>query len=354
MLTHTPTERKESLAKETAFSLQQLTKYELQIMAKNLITIRGKNKQQLIDELLAISEGYRAEMLARAATTLALLQDSEFDSRFFTRCFDAEKSPTEVAEIVVKAWQGEGLATSTIAKSKPKQLKASLEILKAENVQSIEWANQLFDEVRGLVRVSSEETNTVYARKVEDYGTPETMLEIEGDRVIDWAERTLQIYVNNAPEKGWHMASLALALTSGRRMDELHGTCKFSLADNNCLKSEGLSKKPDENSALISPCLIDNNLWITAYNHLPESRKGLDNNKVNQTISSSISATLKNRVYPILGINQYKDSRDFYVAYLLKNTWDSAKHGSQLNYAKKLLGHDSKKVTLSYEKIRIV
>jgi hypothetical protein len=138
-------------------------------------------------------------------------------------------------------------------------------------------------------------------------------------------------------------------------MDEIHGTCRFFTVSDNKLKSVGLSKKSDDNSVLISPCLVNNELWLNAYNRLPDKRKGLSNIKVNQNISKLISDSLKTKVYPELGINQYKDSRDFFVAYLLKNVWDVDKHGSQMNYIRDSLGHESKKITLSYDsKIKVI
>ena len=230
-----------------------------------------------------------------------------------------------------------------------------LDLLISNFPDSLDWSDSLYNYLRDLLKLDNKDANKEYGQKVEGYGTPETMLEINGSVVVNWCQKILTDYINNPnPDKDWQGVSLALALTSGRRMDELHGTCRFFIVSDNKLKSVGLSKKSDDNSVLISPCLVNNELWLNTYNRLPDKRKGLTNIKVNQNISKLVSDSLKAKVYPELGINQYKDSRDFFVAYLLKNEWDVDKHGSQLSYAKSLLGHDSKKITISYEKIKVI
>ena len=256
---------------------------------------------------------------------------------------------------MVNTWKGKGIVQTTLVKSKPKQVSNCLDLLISNFPDSLEWTKLLYNDLRVLLQPDYKFVNKEYGQKVEGYGTPETMLEINGSVVVNWCEQTLTNYINNPnPDKDWQGVSLALALTSGRRMDELHGTCRFFTVSDNNLKSVGLSKKEDKNSVLISPCLVDNKLWLDAYNRLPEKRKGLDNMKVNQNISKLLSDSLKTTTYPELGIRVYKDSRDFFVAYLIKKVWDVDKHGSQLNYAKNLLGHDSKKITLSYEKIKVI
>ena len=344
------------LAKETVFSLEQLKKYELQGLANGLVTgYSTLNKPSLIEALLKVSEGYRNELQAKASNIVELLSDPDFSYEFYLKAYEKNEDVKALAKILINHWQAINLKDTTIAKSKPKQLKGCLDLLTANYPKSVDWCESLFTEVRFLVQPKSSSVNKEYGQKVENYGTPDTMMEINGNIVIDWCNQTLTDYVNNpTPDKGWHKVSLALALTTGRRMDEIHGTCRYFAVSDNQLKAVGLSKKPDDENVLISPCLVDNQLWLDAYNHLPENRKGLDNIKINQTISKAITDSLKAKVYPILGINQYKDSRDFYVAYLIKNVWNVDKHGSQLNYAKSLLGHDSKKITLSYEKIKVV
>jgi hypothetical protein len=348
--------RLQQLAKETKTGLEQLNRLELQTLANGLITRYSKlTKANLIDKLLEVSDGYRTDLKAQSLEFVELNTDADFGYEFYLNAYQKNKDTKPLVEYMVNTWKGKGIAQTTLVKSKPKQVKNCLDLLVSNFPDSLEWTDLLYSELRILLQNDNKVVNKEYGQKVEGYGTPETMLEIDGSVVVNWSEKVLTDYINNPnPDKDWQGVSLALALTSGRRMDEIHGTCRFFAVSDNNLKSVGLSKKSDEDSVLISPCLVDNQLWLYAYNRLPEKRKGLNNIKVNQNISKLVSDSLKTKIYPDLGINQYKDSRDFFVAYLIKNVWDVDKHGSQLNYAKNLLGHDSKKITLSYEKIKVI
>lgn len=348
--------RLQQLAKETKTSLEQLTKPELQILAKGLIKGYSKlNVPNLIDKLLEVSNGYRTALNAQSLEYVELNRDADFGYEFFLNAYRQNKDTNPLVVYMINTWKGKGIALTTLVKTKPKQVRKCLDLLISNFPDSLDWSDSLYNYLRDLLKLDNKDANKEYGQKVEGYGTPETMLEINGSVVVNWCQKILTDYINNPnPDKDWQGVSLALALTSGRRMDELHGTCRFFIVSDNKLKSVGLSKKSDDNSVLISPCLVNNELWLNTYNRLPDKRKGLTNIKVNQNISKLVSDSLKAKVYPELGINQYKDSRDFFVAYLLKNEWDVDKHGSQLSYAKSLLGHDSKKITISYEKIKVI
>lgn len=347
----------ELLAKETLVSLNNKTMPELRVLAQNT-GLRGVSKlakPELAQKLYDYSNGYRTALQAQANMIVAdMLYDLKTTPDWLASQFKRNTEPRKLAETIVKSWELNDYSETTLVKNKPQELRASLAVLASKELESIEWGQAVFSEVRNLLKPISAKVNADYATKVESIGTPDTQLKLSGKYIIDWCERVLMDYVNSPnPDKNWQKASLALALTSGRRMDEIHGdSCHFELAENNCIESIGLSKKKDE-TELTSPCLISNDLWLKAWNYLPEKRKGLTNAKVNSVISRNFSESLKVSVYPILGIRVYKDSRDFYAAYCLANIWKK-EDGSQIGFLKKVLGHDSKKVSLSYEKIQLI
>lgn len=349
--------------------LGNLTANELKFHAKGLITgYTNLKKQDLIDKLKIEIKVYMDDVNAKASDFVKEFGEGEDDvnATFIKNALGSNQSLEMIASVIVNKWQntqgkieGQTISKATLVKSKPKQLRAILETIYSEenSVITVDSCNQLYDEVRKQLQTISAEVNKEYGQKVEENDSIDNQLNLEGQKIIDWCNETLKDFINGDKKVTWHKVSLALALTSGRRMDEIHGDISsYEIGfPETYLRSIGLSKKPEDDMAVLNaPCLVDVDLWLEAFAKLPEDRKGLTNAKVNGVISSAISDTLKRGTYTYLGLTKYKDARDFYIAYLIDTFYQKSLHGSEIRFIKQFLGHDSKKVSLSYQKVQII
>jgi hypothetical protein len=347
--------RLQKVAGYTKIALEAMTMSELRELGAYLIpNARKLKKPEFIEALLEISASYREDRLKESLLTLELMERFDFDTNFIQSCFIKGITPQQCSDIIGKKFDSGNYAPSTIAKTKMKQLRELLSVVKAQNVESLEWCDSVYDAMREYAAKYHTEVNKNYSQTVENYGTSETIRHIESKPLINWSKEVIDWACEQKDlYKGWHKVSFALAVTSGRRMDEIHGDCEFEVVDTHTLKSIGLSKKRTEDAELIAPCLVDASKWVKALYLLPEERRHQPNSVVNGIIRRAIKDSIGGQIEN-LGLETYKDSRDFYVAYLIATQFDKLEDGTHLAFAKKLLGHESKKQTLSYEKMVIV
>lgn len=349
-------ERLKKIASYNRNVLEAMTVSELRELSAFIISNARKfKKPELIDAMMTASESFRQQLSIDAIKAVEFMGEIDFGKLFVKGCFSKGLTAKETGEAIWKKIDSMKYADSTVCKTQLKKLRNILAIVFTENPDSKDWCDEVYKIVKGLAVPFSERVNKDSREKVEHYGEIETLRTLDGAKILKWATEIIDwTYDQENLVRGWQKVSLALALTSGRRMDEIHGFTQYEALDDKTLKNKGLSKKRDDDFILESPCLVDAYKWVLVRNKLPESRLNLPNSIVNGVISSSMSATLKPTVYPLLDIEQYKDSRDFYIAYLIATVYDRRIHGSELNYAKALVGHESKKVTLSYQKLVVV
>lgn len=357
-------DREQRIARIAAFTptaLEALTMTELRELGAFLIpNARKLKKPEFIQTLLEIAkpakelqEINQAKYITSAVESLELYGKFDINIEFIQDTYIKGLSPEEVSEIIFEKLITGNYKDSTIAKTKMKQIRIILNALAITNEEVRKWTDKLYDLLRDQVSKYHHKTNKEYAQKVEEYGTPDTIRKIKGNKVINWCNEVIDwAYKQDSLDRKWHKVSFALALTSGRRMDEIHGDTKYEIAENQTLRATGLSKKLDENFTHESPCLIDANKWLAVLNKLPENVRNQENIRVNQTIRPAMSNSLK-PIWDELGFKSYKDARDFYVSYLIARDYKKTVDGSEINFAKKLLGHEAKKQTLSYEKMVI-
>ncbi len=351
-------EKLKNLATFNKMALEAMTVAELRELGAFLVpNYRKLRKPEMIDALIEVSAHYRAEALKENLAAIELMGDIDLSPEFIIECKNKNLSSDQVSKIIIKTIESKGYAESTIAKTVPRQIKKVLDTvaLKLSDGTTKNWTDEIFDFVREHVKDYHRKVNKETAIKVEaigDVDSKDGVIYIDGKKVINWAiEKINWAYEQENLDKGWHSVSLALALTSGRRQDEIHGTCEYRAIDENTLEATGLSKKKDDHYKHKSPCLVNAQKWVEVINKLPVNLRDQPNSEVNQNIRKKIEKSIKDKELKFLGFTKYKDSRDFYVSYLISTEYHKSKHGSEINFAKKLLGHESKRQTLHYEKI---
>jgi len=386
--------RIEKLTEYPRMELEIMTVARLRELGAYLIPdARKLKKSEFIDALLEISEPVKKKLEhRRALETAAALkiideniavlgeQDISFDlvREAYLRSRKPEDFSNDIATVLKGKLAADELKDSTVAKTKMKHLKIVLEKLNLELPEAKTWADAVYKNTTSHIALISHEVNKKSAAKVENYGTDETTTQLDGKKILDWATEVIDWAFNQETLiKGWHKVSVALSLTSGRRMDEIHGSCQFEVINANTIRAIGLSKKQFDDAVLDSPCLVDANKWFSVLYKLPENRRNQTNSNVNEIIRKSIEGT---GIYSYLYNNYdfhmiatedvihkitkallyskgdkkpptYKDCRDFYISYLIARDFPTSGYRSQLAFCKKVIGHEAKKQSQSYEKI---
>ncbi len=318
---------------------------------RGLITGYTKmKKSELIDAVKDIVSSYKESIQQRAADYLDAFGDSDFSYDLVVSFYSSDVPPKEAAEIIYQRIQANKPTDTTLAKSKPKQLRLVLDKIRATAESSSEWCDAVYESFQELilpvlVRVNKDYKQTNETRTADDF------MRVDGDAVLKWAKDTIEWAANQDNlERGWHKVSFALALTSGRRQGEIHGTTAYEVVDSSHIKATGLLKKSSDDFELVFHCLTDAKQWLQALNKLPEKRRNQPNSRVNSTIRPAISESLGSKIEE-LGFKSYKNSRDFYINYHIDRFYDRMTHATEASYVKNLVGHSTQKIAVSYIKM---
>lgn len=362
--------RIKELAKYNRANLEGMTVALLKHEAAGLIKgISKLKKAKLIDAILELTKPLKEKQLRDTAISMELMSEFDIDESFLNRAYVENLPPEYTADVVAKKLldlHEKGVITaSTMAKTKMKNLRVILDSVKLADSNSSEWCNETYKLVREQIKVHDREVNRQYNEETkETYGDSDKggLVFLDKDKIIDWMNDTIDWAIEQDNlEKGWHKVSFALALATGRRMVEIHGTTKFEKVDENHLKTIGLAKKESDDVELVSPCLINTDKWLAAYSKLPEKRRNQHSDIVNKVISRAISEAIAS-IIDELGFRNanpknnktkgsYKDSRDFYAAYLIEERYHKKAGKREAVYVKEALGHTSKRQGDSYQKI---
>ncbi len=350
-------EKKIDLIIDLEETLEQVSLGELKTYARGLVSGYSRlKKTKLIVKLKEAIEPKKKRL--EVLSYLNKAGESSFDMFTVQEYYKENKSPKETAKILYAMVKRDDHTDSTISKTDRKRLDNILKELTFSNRIDSNWGNEVYKYFKEETVFHSRKTNLETRDKVESYGTD--AITIEGERVLKWSEETLKKAASKEGKlkgKEWHLTSLALSLTSGRRMDEIHGTCEFypSETKGNIL-SVGLSKKKKDDEKLDSLCLVNPELWLKAYDNIPDQYKGCDNATVHNNIRKLMEKNQK-EVLESFGLNSYKDARDFYISYSISKIYlpNRSKIGaSQTAFIKKIVGHESKLVSNSYEKFVVL
>lgn len=329
------------------YTAEQMRK-ELKGLAKNL---RGTHKPQLMELFLEVTKLERDRLNAELENTVINDKSSSdcIKPESLKNYFEEGLRGKDTAIVIFKNAETLNLKPTTIAKTWSKTIKRNLDYLVSKNFVAPEWANECFNSFKEQVKPLHHEYNQAY-NAIQQLSTPvDEKITLDSEKILNWASETL----HNPNPKKWGLISLALAITSGRRMDEIHGTCKFEIVDSNHIKAIGLSKKPNDDSEFVFQTLVEANVWLQAYNLIPSDKKGHPYEIVNNIIRKTIENHSREVTLNIFGQGaSYKWARDFYALYMLNNFYVGGLEDT-IKYMRDILGHESTKQTLSYTKFTL-
>ena len=344
------TAKLQALALIPVETLHRLTVRELHENLRYLADkVSSLKKQDAIDKILELTKELRERKQKEIENTV-LTDESVSDcinENKLKSYYDKGLNGEDVGNILFKNALSLGYSNTTIAKTWSKKIRVNLEFLYNEQLISLEWKESVYKAYRTNAGKLDHEYNQKYQASKEMRLDVSEKVTLDGVTILNWAT---DILYNPNPKK-YGMISLALAISSGRRMDELHGTCEFFLVDSTHIKAVGLSKKSDENNEFIFQTLIDSKVWLDGYNLIPSDKKGHNQATVNLTIRKTIENHTKSYL-DLLGFKSYKDSRDFYALYMLNNFFDGGLEDT-IKYVRDILGHESTKQSLSYTKFTL-
>ena len=350
----TGVEREQRIKELLAFSsieLESKPKAFYHEKLKGLITGYSKMKKaELVDAVKDIISSYKESIQRKAADYLDAFGDSDFSYDMVVSFYHSKVSPNGAAETIYQRIQANKPTDTTLAKSKPKQLRLVLDKIRATAESSSGWCDAVYESFQELIMPVLVRVNQDY-KQTNETRTAEDFMRVDGEVVLNWARETIEWAASQDNlERGWHKVSLALALTSGRRQGEIHGTTAYELVDSSHIKATGLLKKSSDDFELTFHCLTDANLWMQALNNLPEKRRNQPNSRVNSTIRPAISGSIGSKIAE-LGFKTYSNSRDFYINYHIDRFFDRQTHGTETSYVKNLVGHSTQRIAVSYIKM---
>lgn len=339
------------LAKYSQIALEGMPAHQLRDLLRGVVLgFSSMNKATLIENALAVTNGYKQQSMVKIANALEAMGENDLTYAPIQACYQGDLDAKEAAKLIYDRIMVQKHKDTTVTKTKPKQLRAILAKLKLVEPESQQWADNLYAHFLTLIRELTFEINGEYKYR-NDNRTADDFKRVDGDAIAQWATNVLEYAASDDnSDSSWHKVSLALAITSGRRQAEIHGTTQYELVDSKTIRAIGLVKKKTDDFELEFQPISDAETWLKALNSLPENRRNQDKNRVNGTIRKSIEGSLKSKMNEF-GFSFYKDSRDFYINYNIDRNFNRRKHGAEATYVMRLVGHEDSKSALSYTKM---
>jgi len=378
----------ETMAKDKRFTAEAV-----RALATGLINVyEGKNrvaKKDLVECLIKVVE-------------------SEKDNRdgFYKRLLTEKHFKTSEVDFVIDAFQA-GKDDSYLAEMAATIIELHYKTPKSIVKTGIPWfldvcrlhpeSSNFQDEIKNLKKLIykhyeslQKEVNNENKVNVSKHNRDQKM--INESIVMEFAKKTLR---NGSAD--WRLTTLAIAIVTGRRMAEILGNhSTYAVRDANSINFKGLLKgkgrgvwvqddgylmpgdlvqdalkkgKALELMPLIEAeirvvCLDDPKVIVEAWQRLDEEgRKGTSSDQVNTQLAKEFSSRLpmegkimyqKSGSLPTDGLSQFKDTRDFYAAYLANNVWQKGSGESEVNFVMRMLHHDQLGTALTYQKFSMV
>ena len=208
-----------------------------------------------------------------------------------------------------------------------------------------------------LIKANYREMN----RKVDD-ATNEDISLIKGRNTLPIKWDVVEKYLTNLDifTADWKHLSVFLALSTGRRMAEIHGIkTSFDVVDPEHVIFTGQLKvknRLDGSQPYIIRTLTNSSKVVEAWKRLCNLRTPLEPEEVNQKYSKAFSTELPPALkgfYNLSGIGKYKDMRDVYARKMVSYCPDNM----ILNiFIADCMGHDERdmKTSTTYQKVRLV
>jgi len=363
----------ETLSKYSETVLKSFTVDMLRIVSKPIISNNRKlKKQDLIDKILECVKQYKEVNKNVLNKELGNCVNKDDMITIIKNGFLKNIKPDILANKVFSNWELQVLAgdikTITVCKDRMNNVNFAIKFLINEDPTIENYCKEFKHNLYYNTDIKNwdKQNNKDYANSIDTIKTIEDKILLNGDDILQWC---LEVLTETAKSdiklsRNWYIVSLALELTSGRRMEEIHGqTIHYPLVSRYFKKSENdyifisqLAKSIPDKSFIFKP-LVNADLWLNCFNKLPETCKLLTEDKVNQVISSNCRKNKNfNNALKLLGLKQYKDARDFYIAYRLTTEYKKGltNYNNESDYVQSIIGHDSKKSGHSYEKFVIV
>ena len=199
-----------------------------------------------------------------------------------------------------------------------------------------------------------EEVNIDTRTKVIDKGRNKTL--VDGNGCLEFARNSLTRLDR------WMDVSIALIITTGRRMSEIHNSeTVFTKIDDYTLSFDGqlMTKDRGDLGAFNIPCLLPADMILNGINYLREQDperlyKGTENMTVAEIVNAKVSVSLSRAVKANMigfGINVYKDCRVVYAEICWETLADQAVI-DKAHYFSQILGHSEKDVTTANSHIK--
>jgi len=199
--------------------------------------------------------------------------------------------------------------------------------------------------------------NTDYKDDVKEFH--KCRKEIKESVVMEFAKKVL-----SSVRPDWRDVALAISLVTGRRQAEVLGDhSEWSIKDDSTLNFKGILKgKGREEGDLINKwvevhCLIDSQLILNGLEQIDRSEVRIGHERVNARYSKDFSTrktTAMMKLYHDSGLEKYKDSRDFYSAYLSRNVYVQDSLESEEHFIMKSIHHEDLVSAMSYRKFKLV
>jgi hypothetical protein len=361
-------------SKYSKTALEAMTLNELRELGAYLIpNARKLKKLEFVDALYNICEQFKEGKKQELKHEIEDSDGLTDYKRLLLNGFKNEKDPVLLANEIYDSWElllktdkddkKDGYTDTTIAKTNMSRIRTAKGFVTLENPDTEEFLNRFYNQLKVRNKAREKVINDSYVDEINIVKTIDDKTKLDGNKIINWAREIVESAAKKETKliTGWYQVTLALAILSGRRMEEIHGQSEhfpivnryYELRENNTIFINQLAKNPANIGFVFTP-LIDSETWFKAFNNLPDSKLGLMENKVNQIVSSVLSKKLKN-TYKELGIKQYKDSRDFYIAYRVKTEYKENKtnYNNESDFVQSIIGHNAKNSGHSYEKFVI-
>jgi hypothetical protein len=361
--------KRNELSKLNKEQLNKMSRDRLREACSGCLDTKNTDKKEvLVNKILEWTEPLRLEQLAAFKIVAEQLGESSLNMDEVGRVIQIA-SPEVAANLIQEMMLLRKYTVTTRVKTYQPRL---VKHVKAN--QTPEYAAEFAKVLYSLNREENIQIKREYEKELDVKAIDKEIIYYK--EVIDWATKTL-VEKNN-----WKHVSIALSITSGRRMIEIHNCGEFTIGEKPAflpnfehvkgwLSFEGQAKEKGKTPVgrYDIPCLVDVDLWLSAYQYLVDNQKtGKDENgvpiisreKVNKNYSVELSKTIKMTVYT-KGIIMYKHARDFYAA-VMRGDLSLAISKQDMKAIRltedillqKVLGHGLVKEQHSYTKIGIV
>lgn len=321
----------------------------IRLLATGIVDIKANGKHKTKAELLYALSGLIASYRERGALAFEELAQALSDGGYNAKTFQAMLACLHGEQLAnaIEASLRNRYAASTICKTYLPDIRKAL--VAAERADAQDVIELLFNSFKP-------------DRLAVDKATEGKRMELCSDRkAVSWDN--IQIFLDNLDidKASWKELSVYLALATGRRQAEIHGTAtSFSFIDNEHVMFSGqlkMKNRADGKSSFPIRCHVPAVNVIAAFGRLCKLMSPMEpaavNKKLSKPLSSDMPIALK-AFFSKANISKYKDMRDIYAAKMAEEWTDKSITLSV--FISGCMGHseDDDKTAQTYQKIQLI